>query len=114
MVLVKENKTWEDALEYCRTNHQDLVSITSLEDQILVQEKAKNASTSHIWMGLRYTCTLGLWFWVTDEAISYENWTQDPKKECDASGAVDRGGRHKWFSYTDSMEFNFICTIREQ
>ncbi|MED6259617.1 hypothetical protein ATANTOWER_026441 [Ataeniobius toweri] len=58
VILIKENKTWEDALYYCRDHYHDLVTITNQDEQRWVQEKAKNASTDHVWMGLRYTCTL--------------------------------------------------------
>ncbi|XP_039667421.1 macrophage mannose receptor 1-like [Perca fluviatilis] len=73
VILIKENMIWEDALYYCRHHHGDLVSITNLDDQRWVQERAKMASTHHVWLGLRYTCTLDFWFWVSDETVHYKN-----------------------------------------
>lgn len=110
MVLIKKNKTWEDALYYCREHHYDLVSITGPDQQEMVQEKAKMAESPFVWAGLRYTCTLDFWFWVTDEVVDYKNWASSGKiNDCDMSGAVDSGGQHEWFSKIDSMEFNFMC-----
>ncbi|GLD57316.1 snaclec stejaggregin-B subunit beta-1-like protein [Lates japonicus] len=111
VILIKESKTWVEALYYCRENHYDLVSVTNLNEQRWVQEKAKKASTPFVWLGLRYTCTLGFWFWVSDEAVRYKNWASDGvMDDCDMSGAMDTGGQHKWFRKPDNETFNFICS----
>uniref|UniRef100_A0A3B3H8S1 C-type lectin domain-containing protein n=1 Tax=Oryzias latipes TaxID=8090 RepID=A0A3B3H8S1_ORYLA len=94
VILIKENMTWEEALYYCRHHHHDLVTITNLNEQIWVQEKTKNASSPFV-TGLRYTCTLGFWFWVSDEVVHYKNWASPEQvNECDMSGAMQTGGEH--------------------
>ncbi|XP_043954163.1 macrophage mannose receptor 1-like [Gambusia affinis] len=111
VILIKENKTWEEALYYCRDHHHDLVTITNMEDQRWIQEKVKNASTDYVWTGLRYTCTLDLWFWVSDEVVSYKNWAEgEPMDDCDMSGAMETRGGHQWRKKNDLEEFNFICS----
>ncbi|XP_068569371.1 C-type mannose receptor 2-like [Cebidichthys violaceus] len=111
VILIKKNKTWEQALTYCRKNHRELVSITDPQKQGWVAEIAKGAETTHVWTGLRYTCTLGFWFWVSDETVLYKNWElQGEMDECDMSGAMKTGGEHTWSKKDASMEFNFICT----
>ncbi|XP_016520450.1 snaclec stejaggregin-B subunit beta-1-like [Poecilia formosa] len=111
LILIKENKTWEDALTYCRDHHHDLVTITNMEDQISVQQEAQFASTDYVWMGLSYACTLDLWFWVSDDVVSYPNWaSNEPMDDCDMSGAMETGGKHKWRKKRDSEKFNFICS----
>ncbi|XP_070786297.1 C-type mannose receptor 2-like [Enoplosus armatus] len=113
VILIEKNKTWEEALTYCRKNHRDLVSITNLDQQRWVQEKAKEADTTHVWLGLRYTCTLGFWFWVSDEVVRHENWASDGEKDgCGMSAAMDTGGQHKWFKKAETEQFNFICSKR--
>ncbi|GLD57321.1 macrophage mannose receptor 1-like protein [Lates japonicus] len=72
VILIKESKTWEEALNYCRENYSDLVSITNPHQQRWVQRRAKKASTPFVWSGLRYTCTLDLWFWVNDQLVCYD------------------------------------------
>ncbi|XP_016520453.1 C-type mannose receptor 2-like [Poecilia formosa] len=110
VILIKENKTWEDALNYCRDHHHDLVTITNMDDQRWIQEKVKNASTHYVWMGLRYTCTLDFWFWVSNEVVRYKNWAKDePMDDCDMSGAMETGGEHQWRKKKDTEKFNFIC-----
>ncbi|KAL7853046.1 hypothetical protein SRHO_G00188310 [Serrasalmus rhombeus] len=62
LILIKQNLTWREALRYCRVKHVDLVSVHSEEIQLWVKEVAQNASTEHVWLGLRHTCTLSFWF----------------------------------------------------
>uniref|UniRef100_A0A3P9NMM1 C-type lectin domain-containing protein n=1 Tax=Poecilia reticulata TaxID=8081 RepID=A0A3P9NMM1_POERE len=114
-ILVKENKTWEDALTYCRDHHHDLVTITDMDDQRWIQEKVKVASTGYVWMGLSYACTLDLWFWVSDEVVSYKNWASgEPMDDCDMSGAMETRGKHQWRKKDDTEKFNFICSIMKR
>ncbi|XP_035863064.1 C-type mannose receptor 2-like [Sander lucioperca] len=109
VILIKKNKTWENALYYCRDHYRDLVSITNQDEQLWVQERAKMASTPYVWLGLRYTCTLDLWFWVTDEMVCYNNWGPDqPEDNCTTAGAMDREGT--WVKKHDDNQFNFICS----
>ncbi|XP_035863302.1 low affinity immunoglobulin epsilon Fc receptor-like [Sander lucioperca] len=102
--------TWVDALYYCRDHYRDLVSITNMEEQLWVQERAKTASTPYVWLGLRYTCTLDFWFWVTDEMVCYNNWGPDqPGDDCTTAGAMDREGT--WVKkHDDHNQLNFICS----
>uniref|UniRef100_A0A8C7YE58 C-type lectin domain-containing protein n=1 Tax=Oryzias sinensis TaxID=183150 RepID=A0A8C7YE58_9TELE len=111
VILIKENRTWEEALYYCRHHHHDLVTITNMDEQRWVQEKTKNASSPFVWTGLRYTCSLGFWFWVSDEVVHYKNWASPEQvNECDMSGAMQTGGEHKWFKKHDEEKFNFFCS----
>uniref|UniRef100_A0A3Q3RAX2 C-type lectin domain-containing protein n=1 Tax=Monopterus albus TaxID=43700 RepID=A0A3Q3RAX2_MONAL len=111
VILINENKTWVEALYYCREHHHDLVYISNLDEQRWVQDRAKKANSPYVWLGLRYTCTLGFWFWVSDNVVSYENWAPNGKlDECDMSGAMDSGGQHDWTSKQENMRFNFICS----
>ena len=110
VVLVKLNKTWEEALYYCREEYDDLVSIKSDGDQKWVQERAKSASTPFVWLGLHYHCTLGFGFWTSNEVVNYTNWAKDEEvNECDMSGAMATSGDHKWHRQQDVQSFNFLC-----
>ncbi|XP_043953408.1 C-type mannose receptor 2-like [Gambusia affinis] len=111
VILIKENKTWEEALTYCRDHHHDLVTITNMDDQRWIQEKVKKASTDYVWTGLRYTNTLDFWFWVSDEVVIYKNWAEgEPMDDCDMSGAMETRGKHQWLGKNDGETFNFICS----
>ncbi|GLD57317.1 snaclec stejaggregin-B subunit beta-1-like protein [Lates japonicus] len=104
--LINITKTWPQAENYCREHHTDLISgVHQLEEFKTdkgsydkdVSMRAKKANTSYVWLGLRYTCTLEFWFWVSDEAVRYKNWASDGvMDDCDMSEPWT-GGQHKWF-----------------
>ncbi|XP_071371374.1 macrophage mannose receptor 1-like [Centroberyx affinis] len=110
VILIREEKTWDEALDYCREKHDDLVSILDPDIQKLVQERAKTANTPYVWLGMRYTCTLDFWFWVSDGAGCYENWAPGNRNgDCGTAAAMEKGGG-QWVSLPDDEEYNFICT----
>ncbi|XP_016115281.1 macrophage mannose receptor 1-like, partial [Sinocyclocheilus grahami] len=74
LIVIRENLTWSEALRYCRQNHVDLVSVHSEEIQRRVMNVVKRASTAAVWLGLRHSCTVGIWFWVSGETVCYQNW----------------------------------------
>ncbi|XP_063042971.1 C-type mannose receptor 2-like [Engraulis encrasicolus] len=115
LVLVRENKTWMEAMQYCREHHVDLVSVTSEKIQRWVEGWAKGASSPHVWLGLRYSCTFGFWFWVSGYSVCYDNFASDADRMpgCDiAGGAVDKHGG-QWVSLQETQQLNFICTNEE-
>nr|XP_055050911.1 macrophage mannose receptor 1-like [Misgurnus anguillicaudatus] len=67
LIVVKENKSWEDALQYCRTHHTDLASLPT--DLHLIQAQQATADTSSVWTGLRFMA--GSWFWLSGENLGY-------------------------------------------
>ncbi|XP_062410646.1 C-type mannose receptor 2-like [Sardina pilchardus] len=116
LVLVRENKTWREALQYCRDHHVDLVSVTSERVQRWVSERAKGASTAHVWVGLVHSYGLG-WFWVCGQTICYSNWTQGHQQVesfHQGVGAVESGGGQWVSNLTKTDQLNFICTTKEQ
>ncbi|XP_030259819.1 uncharacterized protein LOC115573249 [Sparus aurata] len=108
--LIKKNKTWEHALEYCRGKDMDLATILDEDDQTLAELEARRADTPFLWLGLHYTCILEVWFWVADHRLEFNRWAPGEKTgDCDRSAVMERAEGHKWFSKSDYAEFNFIC-----
>uniref|UniRef100_A0A671Z354 C-type lectin domain-containing protein n=1 Tax=Sparus aurata TaxID=8175 RepID=A0A671Z354_SPAAU len=108
--LIKKNKTWEHALEYCRGKDMDLATILDEDDQTLAELEARKADTPFLWLGLHYTCILEVWFWVADHRLEFNRWAPGEKTgDCDRSAVMERAEGHKWFSKSDYAEFNFIC-----
>ncbi|XP_067299207.1 C-type mannose receptor 2-like [Pseudorasbora parva] len=113
LILIKENRTWSEALRYCREKHVDLVSVHSEKIQRRVMNVVKAASTEAVWLGLRHSCTVGLWFWVSGETLCYRKWEKDDSDQCESgvrSGAVQSGGDQRWISLPETNKLYFICT----
>ncbi|XP_073692844.1 macrophage mannose receptor 1-like [Garra rufa] len=116
LILITENLTWTEALRYCRQNHVDLVSVHSEEIQRHVKNVVKRASTAEVWLGLRHSCTVGIWFWVSGETVCYQNWAPGygtSEEDCEhavRSGAVQSGGNQRWISHRETDKLNFICS----
>ncbi|XP_036375388.1 macrophage mannose receptor 1-like [Megalops cyprinoides] len=111
LILVPENKSWNEALSYCRQHYVDLVSVSTEQLQHWVERRAQAASTPYVWLGLRYTCVLHFWFWVSGEGVCYQNWAPgNSTGECRHTGAIEFGGGHQWVSLPETEELNFICS----
>ncbi|XP_049328989.1 macrophage mannose receptor 1-like [Astyanax mexicanus] len=115
LILIQKNLSWAEALRYCRENHVDLVSVHSEEIQLWVEDVAQNASTDHVWLGLRHTCTLSFWFWMSGDFICYDNWAPGNGTEgedcspIERTGAVQAGEDQQWVSLPENQTLNFIC-----
>ncbi|XP_067299331.1 C-type mannose receptor 2-like [Pseudorasbora parva] len=111
LILIKENRTWSEALRYCRQHHVDLVSVHSVKIQRRVMNVVKEASTEEVWLGLRHSRILGIWYWVSGDTVCYQNWAPGNGSDCEntgRSGAVQSGG--VWISRPETDKLNFICS----
>lgn len=114
IVLIKKNLTWTDAMVYCRRHHVDLVHVTSKHIQERVAEEAKNSTSPHVWLGLRYACNLNFWFWISSSTGCYQNWApgqgSEREYDCDTTGAIEATGGQQWVGLSQTEELNFICS----
>ena len=83
LILVKENKTWEEALDHCRALQArkwqrgtngfmfDILSFHTKEESSHAQSIVREAQTDEVWIGLRLLA--GRWLWMdgkTDDGVS--------------------------------------------
>uniref|UniRef100_A0A8C1UFD4 C-type lectin domain-containing protein n=1 Tax=Cyprinus carpio TaxID=7962 RepID=A0A8C1UFD4_CYPCA len=109
-ILVQQNKTWDESLNYCRQNYNDLVSLSSQIYMEAVINKTLTSQTAYVWTGLRFMA--GHWFWVSGDDLQYKAWSVDGEIQCPAGnlrcGALDR--EEKLWKPTDCEErHNFLC-----
>lgn len=109
-ILVSQNKTWDEALEYCRQNYTDLVSLST---ELIVAEVINNTNKSQtdlLWSGLRFMT--GHWFWVSGENLQYKAWSVEGEPKCPAGnvrcGALDRDEK-VWKPIDCEERLNFVC-----
>lgn len=110
MVLVKEKKTWEEAMEQCRHQNSNLVSLPSESTLVRTLQTSMEAQTDHVWTGLRYLA--GSWLWIDGDDIEYQDWSQEEMPECPATnrqcGVLSLEGKH-WNSWDCVDKLNFVC-----
>lgn len=113
MILIQENMTWIEALSYCRKHYFDLVDIKTKNIQDQVAQKAKNATSSYVWLGLRYTVQFNFWFWIRSTSSCYQNWLpgEGPQRDYGSavSGAMEATGGQQWVGLPETEKLNFIC-----
>ncbi|XP_020856727.1 C-type lectin domain family 4 member K-like isoform X1 [Phascolarctos cinereus] len=98
--------SWNDAEQYCVLKGSHLVSVTSVEQQKFLYEKANG---TYYWIGLSNQNALG-WQWTDgtpyDEAQSTEFWANEkPSNEKE-----DYNCAHFWAKTQKSWN-NYICTF---
>lgn len=116
LVLVKEKKTWEEALQHCRSLNKvdpgsvpwkksfDLATLITPDDHKFAQERAQEATTEEVWTGLRY---LGDdWFWAGGEPVLYQNISKCPTVRC---GVMEKTGSSLYGIRDCSQRRNFFC-----
>uniref|UniRef100_A0A3B4FPU9 C-type lectin domain-containing protein n=1 Tax=Pundamilia nyererei TaxID=303518 RepID=A0A3B4FPU9_9CICH len=113
-VVVEEEKTWEEALEYCREHHDDLASVASETEMLLIQKELnKYHTTKHVWIGLRFLSKD--WIWVDGQEMDYEAWDEGGKPLCPQAkmkcAALQKtGGRlSSWRAHDCEKRLSFIC-----
>ncbi|XP_039651470.1 dromaiocalcin-1-like [Perca fluviatilis] len=114
LVLVKENKTWEEALEHCRalsstsqpTLRYELVSVQPGEDQDYVMNRVMEADTEEVWAGLRFLA--GEWLWVNGASMLYSDLPLCPTvvQHC---GALSKNNTGSVETKDCSEKRNFLC-----
>ncbi|KAL1282198.1 hypothetical protein QQF64_001001 [Cirrhinus molitorella] len=106
-ILVRENKTWEEALNYCRSNYTDLVYLNFPWPVNQIKDMTDNSQTDSVWTGLRFLD--GAWNWlnmanVLGSSLSLPSCAPEPYR-CGA-----RNIRTEQYENRDCEEkLNFIC-----
>ncbi|TNN22145.1 FRAS1-related extracellular matrix protein 1 [Liparis tanakae] len=115
LVLVKENKTWEEAMKLCRDQNRDLVSLPSgyaLSETLVVSQ---GAQTDLVWTGLRYLADR--WLWVSGETQGYWHWNHPDALQCPGwihrCGALSLKGNYV-VAWDCAAKLNFVCNKRNR
>ncbi|KAK7910405.1 hypothetical protein WMY93_015089 [Mugilogobius chulae] len=107
-ILVKEQKTWEEAFIYCRRNHRDLAwSIDHKYLKTMAQVRAEMADTESVWVGLFYVCALESWVWVNGNYVDNEddNWKYPGENDCSVAGAIENKWRRQVEHNSDQRQY---------
>uniref|UniRef100_UPI0037E7F20B dromaiocalcin-1-like n=1 Tax=Semicossyphus pulcher TaxID=241346 RepID=UPI0037E7F20B len=111
ITAVEVEKTWEEALQYCRETHTDLTCLHSETEKLHVLSGIQHDHiTERVWIGLRYLADS--WLWVDGDPVVYEAWPQggDQDYQCPIRkrcGALTKEGQ--WENWDCEEKLNFIC-----
>ncbi|CAN9507284.1 unnamed protein product [Ophioblennius macclurei] len=114
ILVVKENKSWTEALEHCRAlgstsdggHAYDLVSVQPGVDQQYMMTRVAEADTEEVWVSLRFLA--GYWLWATGADMSHPDMPSCPL-EWALCGALSKGNASS-VETRDCMERkNFLC-----
>ncbi|XP_017158326.1 secretory phospholipase A2 receptor-like isoform X2 [Poecilia reticulata] len=112
-IVIKEPKTWEDALNYCKARHSRFLLIEDEEDQEAVGQWLKytvTGSLKRLWIGLRQSSVFGFWIW-SDRIANYKNWENGKQPEMPLShhcGVID-AKTYKWNDEDCNFKLPFLC-----
>ncbi|XP_068176841.1 secretory phospholipase A2 receptor-like [Antennarius striatus] len=119
MILVKELKTWEEAVQHCRelqdegpdgiaaSNSYHLASLPEVNNIVLDRETIQLADSHEVWIGLRFLA--GEWVWISGESVTSSYLPPCPSQQqyCGAMGPEDK----RWKMRDCNERRNFLCSI---
>ncbi|XP_072239980.1 secretory phospholipase A2 receptor-like [Leuresthes tenuis] len=111
LIVVQEEKTWEEALEHCRESHSDLTSLLSKTENLLAQTEIQPTNvTERVWIGLRFL--EDNWLWVNGDPLEYKAWPRegDQDHQCPMwrrCGALTKDG--VWENIDCQEKLHFFC-----
>uniref|UniRef100_A0A3B3BT77 C-type lectin domain-containing protein n=1 Tax=Oryzias melastigma TaxID=30732 RepID=A0A3B3BT77_ORYME len=111
LIVVQEEKTWEEALDHCRENHYDFTSLLSETENLLAKNQIQDSTiTQRVWVGLRFL--KDTWMWANWDPLVFQNWNQtgDLDQQCPVwkrCGALTKRG--EWENRDCEEKLHFIC-----
>ncbi|XP_007578265.2 macrophage mannose receptor 1-like [Poecilia formosa] len=110
-IIVDELKTWTEAQRYCRENHQDLATVTNMEDVRMLNDLATSAGrTSRAWIGLHEDVNSWRWSMPDQYQNQFRNWAAgEPNNRFgrESCGAFSADG--SWYDASCSQTLGTVC-----
>lgn len=75
---VEEERSWLDALQYCRTHHTDLADLQSVDSLGAVKTLYSLTSGTQAWVGLFFDVSLGSLRWSSGSVFTAPVWSSLP------------------------------------
>ncbi|XP_054879543.1 secretory phospholipase A2 receptor-like [Poeciliopsis prolifica] len=112
LVLMKEKRSWQEALELCRGLQSssdlryDLLSLQPADNQDFIRTKVMQADTEEVWTGLRFLA--GDWLWVNGADMLFTDlpFCPAPGQHC---GILSKRSSSSMETRDCSEGKNFLC-----
>ncbi|XP_048472718.1 macrophage mannose receptor 1-like [Rhincodon typus] len=107
-ILVKKEKTWSEAQDYCRAQHTDLLSVQHMSENRKVAKLLKVDLAA--WIGLfnEHQSEYG-WMWTNGEPATFFNWDSFYPMEFTAMPVCVIMVNEHWKDVPCDYKFAFIC-----
>ncbi|XP_035798069.2 uncharacterized protein LOC118469392 [Amphiprion ocellaris] len=125
LVIIKENKTWEDALKHCRemnascvddkghqTHCYNLLSLPDPSDYDFVMDKLYRATTDEVWTGLRFLG--GEWWWLNGETVGDHEMLPECPSQWKHCGSISKYVSNRSVIRDCSERRNFMCEHKKK
>ena len=111
-VITHINSTWEEAFDYCKANHTDMLWIEDEDDQKAVEQWLKNTDVGGgpFWIAMRQSRLFGFWIW-SDRTVSWSNWKNGAQPEptmLNQCGVIYKDD-YKWGGEECGRRLPFLC-----
>lgn len=103
--------TFEEAVAACEANASHLVTVEDDLENAFVWGYLARFSSAIIWLGLNDAASEGLFVWVTNEPLSYTNWSPgEAQGGALEDGVVMDNGRYGvWMDTSLSDRWPYVC-----
>ncbi|XP_062372092.1 macrophage mannose receptor 1-like [Sardina pilchardus] len=110
--VVKEQKNWTEAQQYCREKFTDLATIDDMTEMEKVKSKIHEAGAGDAWIGLKR----GDWQWsladrdfYRENEAEFRNWYPGEPSGGAGEECVYMRNNGRWFDYWCRYSAPFIC-----
>uniref|UniRef100_A0A8C5HIJ1 C-type lectin domain-containing protein n=1 Tax=Gouania willdenowi TaxID=441366 RepID=A0A8C5HIJ1_GOUWI len=107
VVLVKENKTWEKAMEHCHQLGKTLVNLLTEDSVVKALQSSREAQTNHLWINLRYLSNN--WLWVMEQG-HLQNPLLAHVMTSDVAGGKNR--KCRWLKTVEASNITALLCVR--
>ncbi|XP_029437043.1 macrophage mannose receptor 1-like [Rhinatrema bivittatum] len=108
--LVKLDRTWPQAQEYCRQHYRDLATVRHAEEEARVAAAAQGCEA---WIGYyrRAAGASPAWRWSDGSTASFSAWGNQQPNQPSADWACARLRQGEWYDQACNQPHFFICYL---
>ena len=88
-MVYDEAMEWDEAEEQCESMGGHLVTITSYEEQAIIEKMVKQGHKNYYWLGMHWDENDDFSQWITGEELEYTNFDVDNNEPNNYTGSED-------------------------